>query len=519
VCGFSFCIHLLVLPSGPVLTFFNIGYVPFLQIHDNEHKSCVRLLKSDRTQIFFKSRAARNAVGKLLGEKAKEMTLRVTKARFALAKMDDIKAANGSIDEEALITEIDRYEIVDSEVVRKDIYAPKCYGLEVSCRVLWEGLVLPSDISRETGSKYDTGRASQPAFQEMNFATLRKQDPKKAIPVLYQYSDDDPFDPRMMIVAYEEEGRVVPVVSDFDCFLIGSRDFSFKEGMEESQIDLLDWCIAQIEWILDNQSDDIESWTAKWLEILKHAAQNGFVPKMPPFGFGDPSSYALIEAAVHKSKKKNGAVRHGPECFNYFFPQDLDSELLIIFPGQKRWKYVDMAELQRILIEKIRQGFTVPLNPKWILCDPGWIDVFIELLKSRRPSVQASMNMWFPRSSGLRERIIEISKRHPQGFRSTPYCDTSMSLAIQEYERFLVLQRAKRKLRGFFVLRRIHSSCQQKSDNFEKEDRVFGLKEVVSAKNVAKMLRNKSMIRIEKETVEEIRNQVLFDDEGLSDDS
>ncbi|KAL7506632.1 hypothetical protein ACHAXN_005124 [Cyclotella atomus] len=488
------------------------GYVPFLQIHDNEHKSCVRVLKSDRTQVFFTSREARNAVGKRLSEKAKEMSLRVTKAMFALAKMEENGADDGSIDEESLIEEIDRYCIDQPEVIRNDKYAPKCYGLEVSCRVLWEELVLPSDISRETGSKYNTGRASQPAFQEMNFASLRKQDPKKAIPVLYQYSDDDPFDPRMLIVAYEEEGRVVPVVSDFDCFLVGSRDFSFKEGMAQNQIDLLDWCVSQIEWILDHQSDGLESWTAKWLEILKYAAQNGFVPKMPPFGFGDPSSYALIEAAVHRSKKTNGAVRHGPECFNYFFPQDLDSELLIIFPGEERWKYVNIFELQSILIEKIRQGFTVPLNPKWILCDPGWIDVFIELLKSRRPSVQASMNMWFPRNSGLRERIIAISKRHPEGFRSTPFCDTNMSLAIQEYERFLVLQRAKQKLRGYFVLRRLHRSCQEKSEHFENEQRISSLEQIVSARNVAKTLRRMSMSRIEKETVESIRDAVLFEE-------
>lgn len=382
--------------------------------------------------------------------------MRVTKAKFLLAK--NYKTT----DEEALIAEIDRYEVEDYNVVLCDKYAPGRYGIEVSCRVLWEGLVVPNDISWKPDNS--TGRASQPAFQEMNFATLRKQDPNKAIPVLYQFSDDDPFDSRMLIMAYEEEGRVVPVVSDFDCFLIGSRDFSFKEEMADDQIELLDWCISQIEWILDNQSDVPDSWTVKWLVILKNAAQNGFVFKMPPFGFGDPTSYALIEAAVNRSKKTNGAVRHGPECFNYFFPQDLDSNLLIIFPGEQRWKYVSISELQHILIDKIREGFTVPLNPKWILCDPGWIDVFIELLKSKRPSVQRSINMWFPPKSGLRERIIEICKRHPEGFRSAGYCDVSMSLAVQEYERFLVLQRAKRKIRGFLVLNRLHVSCKERNE-------------------------------------------------------
>ena len=464
----------------------------------------IRVLKSDRTKIFFNSATARNAVGRLLGQKSKEMALRVAKAKFALAKMEE---TNDHSNEEACIEELDRYEVDNIEITLNDNYAPDRYGIEVSCRVLWEALVIETDISRE--SDMTTGRASQPPFQDMNFATLRKQYKNSAIPVLYQYSDTDPFDPRMLIIAYEEEGRVTPVVSDFDCFLIGSRNFFFEEEMAEDQIELLDWCISQIEWILDNQTDLPGSWTVKWLTILKHAAINGFVPKMPPFGFGDPASYGLIEAAVNKSKQTNGAIRHGPECFNFFFPQDIDSELLIIF-GDEKFSYVSIPELQRIMIEKIREGFTVPLNPKWILCDPGWIDVFVELLKSRRPSVQSSMNVWFPIKSGLRERIISISKKHPHGFRSVPKCDANMSLAVQAYERFLVLQRARRKLRGFFIMKNLHTAAKKKIKDQEKE-RVIAVKDIVSAKNAARILKRQSIIRIEKETLDSIRNAVLFD--------
>ena len=470
----------------------------------------IRVLKSDRTKIFFKTVAARNAVGKLLGQTSKEMTLRVTKAKFALARMDE---NNDNSNEEAWISEIDRYEVDNAAITLNDNYAPDRYGIEVSCRVLWEALVVDYDISRT--SNMITGRASQPPFQDMNFATLRKQYKNSAIPVLYQFSDTDPFDPRMLIIAYEEEGNVTPVVSDFDCFLIGSRNFFFEEEMAEDQIELLDWCISQIEWILDNQTDHPDSWTVKWLTILKHAAMNGFVPKMPPFGFGDPASYGIIEAAVNKSKKTNGAVRHGPECFNFFFPQDLDSELLIIYPGNQKWKYVSIPELQQILIEKIREGFTVPLNPKWILCDPGWINVFIELLKSRRPSVQSSMNIWFPAKSGLRERIISISKKHPNGFRSSPKCDNNMSLAVQEYERFLVLQRARRKLKGFFVMKNMHSAAKKRMEDQERE-RVLAVKNIVSAKNAARFLRRKSILRIENETLDSIQNAVLFDGDESS---
>ena len=138
--------------------------------------------------MFFQSREARNKVGKRLGETAKEMTLRTTKAKFALAKMDETEASPD--EEEMLLQEIDRYEVDNAEVTLNDDYAPERYGVEVSCRVLWETLVIPSDISRKPDSDLNTGRGSQPSFQEMNFATLRKQDPRDPIPVLFQFSQN-----------------------------------------------------------------------------------------------------------------------------------------------------------------------------------------------------------------------------------------------------------------------------------------------------------------------------------------
>ena len=72
------------------------------------------------------------------------------------------------------------------------------------------------------------------------------------------------------------------------------------------------------------------SWTTRWLEVKKKHADNLLATeakkphqeeeKMPVFGYADPRSYAIMEGAVAKLKT-NGAVRHGPECFNYNFPQ------------------------------------------------------------------------------------------------------------------------------------------------------------------------------------------------------
>ncbi|KAL7469673.1 hypothetical protein ACHAXS_009925 [Conticribra weissflogii] len=442
------------------------GYIPFLQIHEEGHKTQIRTIpKSDRTRIFFKTRRARDMVGKHLGNTAKEMTVVVAKAKFALAK------AKCECDPEAILSEelnyankAMSYELENPTIDCVDVYAPTIFCIEAPVRVVWEGLVVKKDISRIANSEYDTGRASQPAFQDMNFAALRRRKPNEPLPVLYQWSDKDPFDARMLVMAYEEEGRVVPVVSDFDCFLIGSRNFSYQNRMPDDQVELLDWCVSQIEWILDNQTEP-DSWTTTWLEILKHAARQNFYPQMPRFGFGDPTSYSMIEAAVTRSAKTCGAVRHGPECFNFFFPQELDDKFLIIFPGNEMWKYVNVHELQVILQQKIREGFTFPLNPKWVLCDPGWINLFKELVNSKSPSVRKSIDLWFPPESGLKERIVEINERHPNGFICTNGAKANAELAEQEYERYLILQRARKKVRGFVFWKNLLEDTRRNNDN------------------------------------------------------
>ncbi|CAE7798201.1 PKAR, partial [Symbiodinium sp. KB8] len=48
---------------------------------------------------------------------------------------------------------------------------------------------------------------------------------------------------------------------------------------------------------------------------------------------------------VIEATKFSGAVRHGAECFNFYFPQELDSEYLIIWDGfdGKPWAYRDAS--------------------------------------------------------------------------------------------------------------------------------------------------------------------------------
>jgi hypothetical protein len=80
---------------------------------------------------------------------------------------------------------------------------------------------------------------------------------------------------------------------------------------------------------------------------------------MPKYGFGDPKSYEIMRHAV-KRLEEFGAVRHGAECFNYYFPQDLDDEYLVIggnLEGAK-YKYMKLDELQSFLSDCIDKGFT-----------------------------------------------------------------------------------------------------------------------------------------------------------------
>jgi hypothetical protein len=77
--------------------------------------------------------------------------------------------------------------------------------------------------------------------------------------------------------------------------------------------------------------------------------------------------------------------------------------------------------LAEILSEKIDQGFTFPLNPKWILCDANrWKQLYDKLLRSDTEETQQSMNIWFPPDSGLREQIERIHQSRPEGFYEEP---------------------------------------------------------------------------------------------------
>lgn len=230
------------------------------------------------------------------------------------------------------------WDIENASIKLIDEYAPKSYGIELPQRLLWKIFVTDQPIERE--GNLVTGRPSEPFFQDMNNKAIFKstrpsviRDNKKnknnttasekfeatdgPCVVLWQTTEAKPLDPRTLVMAYEEHGKVLPVVSDFDCFTMGTRGVKYSTALPDDQIELLKWCVENAEGVLKEQheSDTPVSWASRWLEVLKVSANKGFHPTIPRFGFGDKKSYEMMKGAVGRSVQVNGAVRHGAEWY------------------------------------------------------------------------------------------------------------------------------------------------------------------------------------------------------------
>jgi hypothetical protein len=76
--------------------------------------------------------------------------------------------------------------------------------------------------------------------------------------------------------------------------------------------------------------------------------------------------------------------------------------------------------------------------------------VYSKLLASNKNNVQDSINCWLPPDTGLREEIESISARHPFGFETRgnrTQNEVTMNQMLDDFERYLKIQRAWRKLR------------------------------------------------------------------------
>jgi hypothetical protein len=372
------------------------AFVPFMQIHEEEHKHQVqKISRKAKMRIYYSSLEAREMV------------------------MDELEPLGNDY------MEFDEDLVIPSDMKEIDTYVKSqgLYGLELPQRLFWLGCVINQDITRDKDTQ--TGRPSTPGFQDANMKTLKVACDAKPrpspMPVVFQY-DKDPdnaLKPQYLLMAYEENGSVTPVVSDFDGFLLGWRREALWFGchLPRDQEDLMLWCVDQIEKILDSKPST-DTWTVRWLEVLKEESDKVGKVKFPQYGFGDPKSYGIMERAALQLID-TGAVRHGSECFNYYFPQEIDDYFLLVSDTLKPvpWKYVNVQELQAILSKLVKDGYVFPLNPKWILCDPGWKQLYDELMASDALYAEYTKDVWYPPFSGVREKIDRIHRKHPNGFR------------------------------------------------------------------------------------------------------
>eukprot|EP00594_Rhizosolenia_setigera_P001024 CAMPEP_0178944046 /NCGR_PEP_ID=MMETSP0789-20121207/2925_1 /TAXON_ID=3005 /ORGANISM="Rhizosolenia setigera, Strain CCMP 1694" /LENGTH=649 /DNA_ID=CAMNT_0020623709 /DNA_START=36 /DNA_END=1982 /DNA_ORIENTATION=- len=449
------------------------GYVPYVQIHNNDfHKKMIGSSSPEaKLRLFFKDESSRDQAYKDLGLILEEMTKKVDHAGICLKYSDNLQDE----DRERYLQIVTTWKMYSPGLKLIDNIRD-VWGVELHERLFIEAYIMRGDCTREKESELDTGRESQPDFFLMNMHSTRKSKPNKPRAVVVQINKTDPMDPMSLVMAYEEEieGSVCvnPVVSDFDPFLVGTKGVSFDQPIEKDQIEVLSWCIDEIENILKNPESS--NWVKLWLEVLKRATMEGFKPKIPEHGFGDPISVDMIKYAVDELLfMASGPVRHGPECFNYYFPQAMDNYFLVMsrdqFGTDVPYKYMTEAELRDFLLDQIKMGFTFPMNPKWILTHPGWRDVWNALSSSKHPHVQESLGIWFP--GEIRERLEKLCKEYkpPPQIDGNPNTSSEESqflqnvdLAMLELRRHIVLKRAKMKLRGVLMFMRLTSKKKKK---------------------------------------------------------
>lgn len=280
------------------------SYVPFIQIYEESHKEHVRAyIKDGKTvRVFYQTESARDeAHGMLLDVKdfmlfAAEDAMRVLSDEFADPSEQELAMKHLMYDDTNLnVNVVDTYAHSSNPV----------FGLDITERLFWESYVMMQDCSRPAYTEWDIGRKSELTFMDMNFKAIRHEPaPGEPRAVVFQMSTCSPMEPRMLLMAYEEYGRVKPVVSDFDCFLLGSRGVRYKDPIPKDQVELVQWSVRNISEVLDEKAktDSKAGWMETWFKVLKKAAMKGYYPKTPKYGNGQcppPQSCVFSSSLSH----------------------------------------------------------------------------------------------------------------------------------------------------------------------------------------------------------------------------
>jgi len=367
------------------------GFVPYVQISENRHKAAVGPASAAaRTKIYFQSRAARD---------------------IALEEMTTVLTEGG-------------LDITAPRIEAIDAFEPQAFGLDVPEPLVREVYIMRPDMTPVQG--WETGRKSEPAFMDMNMRATRGGTGPSV--VLYQYDDSNPMNPGGLLMAYEEE-QVKPVVASFQTFTVGSCGVRCAP-LPPDQVALMQWCLERCAAIMG----DLHSacWMARWLDLLQRDARSGASPQLPSSGAGDHTTQRIMGEVV-EATRATGAVRAGADCFNFYLPQDLEKEFLVVWDGftSPPWKMLTEPELRQFLLERIKEGYSFPFHPVWAIRDPGWYDVLQELRKAGSPNIKS----WLPPEKGILEKIDALHAAHPNGYlrdSSTSRDDPEAPLLLME---------------------------------------------------------------------------------------
>ena len=200
------------------------SHVPFIRVSEDQTQK-ERIKESTVTdatmRVFFPTREARDEAADILRDLVEMMMFYVQDAKQVFSNPE----ASPQEQIEAMMHL--QWDGVDAnhDVVNIDDY-PDVFGIEITERVFWEGFVMMQDCSRPK-STCDTGRITSPtSHQDMNFKALRlvPMSPDEPMLVIMQTDADYPMSPRSLMMAYDEGGRIYPVMSNMD-----TMQFSYEK--------------------------------------------------------------------------------------------------------------------------------------------------------------------------------------------------------------------------------------------------------------------------------------------------
>ena len=136
--------------------------------------------------------------------------------------------------------------------------------------LFWEAFIVRQDITCEKDSAYDTGRKSCPRNQDLNISAAVannkgenvNSDSDHRVVILQTAGLESAMNPFELLMAYEmkEQKEVLPVVSDCDCFLVGTRRVTYQSPLDPEQLEVMKWCVSETRKVLETPTSKDCTW-------------------------------------------------------------------------------------------------------------------------------------------------------------------------------------------------------------------------------------------------------------------